>query len=55
MISLIEHMRSILGNAVFYSNGELDYGLMIEYLVGSLILICVICNVFKLLRVLFGG
>lgn len=60
MNTLLEALRSILGEADFYiSNGNYsgtwDYSLMIEYLVGAVILLCVICNVFALLRILFGG
>lgn len=60
MESLIEALRRILGEADFYrviygSNATWDYGLMIEYMIGAVILLCVICNVFALLRCLFGG
>lgn len=60
MNTLLEALRSILGEADFYrviygNNATWDYSLMIEYLVGSVILLCVISNVFALLRILFGG
>lgn len=60
MNTLLEALREILGEADFYrvlsgNNPTWDYSLMIEYLVGAIILLCVICNVFALLRILFGG
>lgn len=59
MDSLLNAIRSILGEADFYRNNiqgySWDYSAMIEYIIGGTILLCVICNVFKLLRVLFGG
>ena len=60
MESLIEALRRILGEADFYrvlsgNNPTWDYSLMIEYMIGAVILLCVICNVFALLRCIFGG
>lgn len=60
MQTLLEALRSILGEADFYkqlygSNYSWDYAAMIEYMIGAVILLCVICNVFALLRILFGG
>lgn len=60
MNTLLQALRSILGEADFYhilygNNPTWDYSLMIEYLVGAVVLLCVISNVFALLRILFGG
>ena len=57
MQSLIDAVRNILGQADFYieASQSWDYALMIEYLICAVILLCVICNVFALLRCLFGG
>lgn len=60
MYTLLEALRSILGQADFYhtlygDRPTWDYSLMIEYLVGAVVLLCVISNVFALLRILFGG
>ncbi len=56
MDSILEALRKVLGTPDFYvkmgssTNYSWDYGAMIEYLVASLVLICVVCNVFKFLR-----
>lgn len=57
MQTLLQALRSILGEADFFifETSSWDYSLMIEYLIGAVILLCVICNVFALLRILFGG
>ena len=54
MTSIIESLRSILGSADFYDttsgyNGTWDYGAMIEYFVGAVILCIVVSSVFRLL------
>lgn len=54
MTDLISALRSVIGEASFYVNGELDYSLLIEYIIASLVVLCVVCNIFKLLRVLCG-
>ena len=60
MQTVIEALRSILGTPDFYKqlNGynnsyTWDYGAMIEYFVGALILLIVISSVFKFLMKLF--
>ena len=62
--TVLEALRQILGVPDFYKilpssssgyqNYSWDYAAMIEYLVGALILLCVVANVFKLLRCLFS-
>lgn len=64
MQTVLEALRQILGEPDFYkvlpnssssyNNYSWDYAAMIEYLVGALILLCVVANVFKLLRCLFS-
>lgn len=54
MDSLIENLRIVLGNADFYETGSgysgtWDYGAMLEYLVGAVILCVVITSVFRFL------
>ncbi len=54
MQSILEALRSILGEADFYItngsySGSWDYGAMIEYFVGALILCIVVSSVFRLL------
>lgn len=55
MNSIIEALRVILGEPQFYVDGALNYNLLFEYFVGALIVLCVVCNVFRLVRCLFGG
>lgn len=56
MDSILSALRQVIGEPDFYhklgnsTSYSWDYGAMIEYLVASLILICVVCNVFKFLR-----
>lgn len=53
MQTILEALRSILGEPDFYrqltssSNYSWDYGAMIEYFVGAMILMIVISSVFK--------
>lgn len=53
MDTILEALRQILGEADFYrqmtstSNYSWDYGAMIEYFVGALVLLVVISNIFK--------
>ena len=48
MESLLNNIRTILGPADFYlSDGAWDYGAMIEYFVGAVILCIVITSVFR--------
>lgn len=54
MQDILTALRQILGEADFYiENGELagtwDYGAMIEYFIGALILCIVVSSVFKFL------
>lgn len=59
MTTVIEALRQILGNPDFYiSNGNYsgswDYGAMIEYMVGAMILCIVVSSVFRLIREAFN-
>lgn len=54
MTTILDGLRSILGRADFYETGSgysgtWDYGLMLEYLVGAVILCVVITSVFRFL------
>lgn len=54
MNTILESLREILGNADFYEvtsgySGSWDYGAMIEYFVGAVVLCLVISSVFRLL------
>ena len=54
MTTVLQALRDILGNADFYESssgysGSWDYGAMIEYFVGAVILCIVISSVFRLL------
>lgn len=54
MNSIISSLRDILGPADFYItggnyNGTWDYGAMIEYFVGAVVLCIVISSVFRFL------
>ncbi|MBQ8869368.1 MAG: hypothetical protein IJ027_06610 [Oscillospiraceae bacterium] len=60
MQTILSALRSILGEPAFYDagtgySGSWDYGLMIEYLVGALILMIVISSVFRFLMLLVKG
>lgn len=55
MNTVIEGLRQILGNPDFYiTNGNYsstwDYGAMIEYMVGAMILCIVVSSVFRLIK-----
>lgn len=59
MQTILESLRSVLGSADFYETGSgysgtWDYGAMIEYFVGALILCIVVSSVFRLLGKLVG-
>lgn len=59
MTTVIEALRQILGNPDFYINngnysGTWDYGAMIEYMVGAMILCIVVSSVFRLIREAFN-
>lgn len=59
MNTVIEALRQILGNPDFYItngsyNGSWDYGAMIEYMVGAMILCIVVSSVFRLIREAFN-
>lgn len=59
MTTVIEALREILGNPDFYINngnysGTWDYGAMIEYMVGAMILCIVVSSVFRLIREAFS-
>lgn len=52
MTTIIDGLRSILGRADFYDSssgysGSWDYGAMLEYLVGAVVLCVVITSVFR--------
>lgn len=54
MNTILEGLRSVLGTADFYNtdsgySGSWDYGAMIEYFVGAVILCIVVASVFRLL------
>lgn len=54
MQTVLEALRSVLGEADFYkvlygNNPTWDYGAMIEYFVGALILLITVSSVFKFL------
>ena len=58
MTTVIDALRQILGNPDFYINngnysGTWDYGAMIEYMVGAMILCIVVSSVFRLIREVF--
>lgn len=61
MQTILSALRSILGEPDFYkqltssSNYNWDYGAIIEYLVGALILMIVISSVFRFLMLLVKG
>lgn len=62
MQTIINALRSVLGTPEFYvrlggstSNYSWDYGAMIEYLCGALILMIVISSVFRFLMLLVKG
>ena len=59
MNTVIEALRQILGNPDFYItngsySGSWDYGAMIEYMVGAMILCIVVSSVFRLIREAFS-
>lgn len=47
MDSIINALRSIVGDATFFQNGVVDYGGLFEYFFACLILIVSICFVFR--------
>lgn len=51
MNSVIDGLREILGTADFYNSvsGAWDYGAMVEYFVGAVILCIVISSIFRFL------
>lgn len=54
MQTVLEALRTVLGEADFYkvlygNNSSWDYGAMIEYFVGALILLITVSSVFKFL------
>ncbi len=59
MQDLLTALRSVLGAPDFYIengnySGSWDYGAMIEYMVGAVILVIVVAGVFKFLGKLGG-
>lgn len=61
MNTIIEALREILGTPDFYkqlsgynSNYTWDYGAMIEYMVGAMILMIVVSYIFRTLKWLFN-
>lgn len=60
MQTILEALRAVLGEPNFYDagsgySGSWDYGLMIEYFVGALILCIVVSSVFRIIALLFRG
>lgn len=63
MQTVISWLRTVLGttdgfytsSGGSYSSYYWNYGLIIEYIVGACIILVVISQIFKLLRLLFGG
>ncbi len=61
MDTIINALRSILGEADFYkvlsgyNNATWDYGAIIEYIVGALVLLVCISSVFRFLMLLVKG
>lgn len=58
METVLEALRSVLGEADFYItngsyNGTWDYGAMIEYFVGALLLLITVSSVFKIISKAF--
>lgn len=59
MQTIIEALRDVLGEADFYIqnssyNGTWDYGAMIEYMVGAVVLLIVVSSIFKIVVKVFG-
>lgn len=58
--TILQSLREYLGNPEFYvrlgsqSNYTWDYGAMLEYCIGGILLIVVVSNVFKLVRSMFA-
>ena len=56
MKTILEALREYLGNPNFYvklggyTNYTWDYGAMLEYAIGGILLIVVVSSVFKILR-----
>lgn len=62
MQTILDALRDVLGVPDFYkhlggstSNYTWDYGAMLEYLVGAVILMIVVSSMFKLVNKLFFG
>lgn len=59
MQTILEALREVLGTPDFYkrltdsSNYTWDYGAMLEYFVGAIILMIVVSSIFKLVSKLF--
>jgi len=50
METLISSLRAVLGTPDFYKSAtDINYGLMLEYLVGAIVLCVVITSVFRFL------
>ena len=54
MTTVLDALRQILGTPDFYDSssgysGSWDYGAMIEYFVGAVVLVVVVASVFRLL------
>lgn len=58
--SILQSLKEYLGNPDFYvrlsgtQNYSWDYGSMLEYCIGGILLIVVVSNVFKLVRSMFA-
>lgn len=61
MKTILDALRDVLGTPDFYkqfgeyNNYTWDYGAMIEYFVGAIILMIVVSSIFKLVSKLFFG
>ncbi|MBE6767499.1 MAG: hypothetical protein E7549_01135 [Ruminococcaceae bacterium] len=58
MQTVIEALRNILGTPDFYETGSgysgtWDYGAMIEYLVGAILVMIVVSYIFRMLKWIF--
>lgn len=54
MTSVIDGLRTVLGEPQFYVDGVLNYGYVFEYFVGAVIVCLVVCSVFKIIGKVFG-
>lgn len=55
MNSLTDGLKAILGEPDFYINNAWDYGAMLEYFFGAVILCICVASIFRCVYVLIGG